>query len=319
MATAATRLTENPTGRERPVGTSRPRMSRLARVDLAAGVTLLLPQALGFILFVAIPIIGVMAISFFEWNIISGKVMPAGLENFSERMAGDIRLPEILRNTALFIFGFVPITVAGGLAIAVVTNRTDPAMSVFRAIFFMPVVISLAAWAMVWRIMLQREGAVNAGLALFGIEGPNWLSSTEFAMAAVVMVACLKTVGFTMILFHAALQNIPREIVEAAKIDGAGPWAQFRFITFPMIAPFTFLVVILVTINSFKTFALFYVLTSGGPGDATRTLSYYIYDIAFRFFQLGYASTLSVLLFSIVFVLTLAQFLARRKWVHDEN
>lgn len=313
-------LDQNATGpRGGPVRRSRRRLGRLARIDLFAGLTLMAPQAIGFLIFVVVPVVGVMGVSLFEWNIISGRIIPAGLTNYSERLAGDIRMAEILGNTVLFILGFMPLTVIGGLALAVVTNRQIPGMSVFRAIYFMPVVISLAAWAMVWRMLLQREGAVNAGLAIFGIQGPNWLSSTEFAMFAVVLVASFKTMGFTMILFHAALQNIPRDVIEAARIDGAGRWSQFRVITLPMIAPFTFLVVILVTINSFKTFALFYVLTSGGPGDATRTLSYYIYDIGFRFFELGYASTLSVVLFAAVFVLTLAQFLARRKWVHVEN
>jgi len=292
---------------------------RLARIDLFSGLTLIAPQAIGFLIFVLVPVVGVMAVSLFEWNIISGKIVPAGLGNYTEGLADDMRLPEILRNTVLFILGFMPLTVLGGLALAVVTNRSAPGMSVFRAIYFLPVVISLAAWAMVWRILLQQEGAVNAGLSFFGIQGPNWLSSTEFAMVAVILVASLKTMGFTMILFHAALQNIPRDVIEAARIDGANQWAQFRFITLPMIAPFTFLVVILVTINSFKTFALFFVLTNGGPGDATRTLSFYIYDIGFRFFELGYASTLSVVLFVAVFILTLVQFLARRKWVHVEN
>jgi len=295
------------------------RRGRLARIELTTGLVLILPQAAGFLVFVAVPIIAVFGISLFDWNIISGQIAFEALGNYSERMASDVRLPEILRNSAIFILGFMPASVLGGLLLAVLTNRQKPGMQVYRAIFFMPVVISLAAWAMVWRILLQPEGAINAGLMALGIDGPNWLSDTDVAMAAVIIVAVLKTVGFTMILFHAALQNVPRDVLEAAYVDGAGPFQTFLFITLPLIAPFTFLVVILVTINSFKTFALFFVLTEGGPGDATRTLAYYIYDLGFRFFSLGYASAVAVVMFLIVLVLTLLQFLARRKWVHAEN
>jgi multiple sugar transport system permease protein len=192
-------------------------------------------------------------------------------------------------------------------------------MPVYRAIYFLPVVISLAAWSMVWRVVFQPEGPLNGALALVGVHGPNWLASTQVAMVAVIAVAILKNVGFTMVLFHAALQNVPRDVIEAARIDGAGDWAMFRHITLPLIAPFTFLVVILTTINSFKTFAMFYVMTNGGPGDATRTLAFYIYDLGFRFSRAGYASALAVVLFVAVLILTLAQFVIRQKWVHNDN
>jgi multiple sugar transport system permease protein len=287
-------------------------------VDLIAGWTLILPQSLGFLVFVALPILGVFGISLYEWNIITGRIVPVGLDNYTERLPADVRTPEVMRNTLVFILGFMPVTVVGGLLLAVLTDRPKPGMQAYRAVFFLPVVISLAAWAMVWRIVLQPEGPLNATLAFLDIDGPNWLADPEFALAAVTGVGVLKTVGFTMILFHAALQNVPSEVIEASRVDGAGPVARFFFITFPLIAPFTFLVVILVTISSFKTFALFHVLTGGGPGDATRVLSYYIYDMAFRFFGLGYAATLSVILFLAILLLTVLQFVNRRRWMHED-
>jgi multiple sugar transport system permease protein len=292
---------------------------RFAVVDLIAGYTLVAPQAIGFCIFVFLPILAVFVVSFFDWNLMSGQINPAGLKNYAERLPSDVRMGDILRNTAVFVLGFMPPTVACGLALAVLTNRQKPGMPVYRAIFFLPVVVSLAAWAIVWRVVFQPEGPINAMLRVIGITGPNWLANKQVAMATIVIVAFLKTVGFTMVLFHAALQNVPRDVVEAARIDGAGEWTTFRHITLPLIAPFTFLVIILTTINSFKTFALFFVMTQGGPGDATRTLSLYIYDMGFKFLQLGYAGTLSVLLFLIVLTLTLLQFVVRRRWVHNET
>lgn len=295
------------------------RRAKYAAVDLIAGYTLVAPQALGFAVFVFLPILAVFGVSFFEWNLLSNQISFAGLKNYAQNLPADMRAPEVLRNTAVFVLGFMPLTVLCGLALAVLTNRQKPGMPIYRAIFFMPVVVSLAAWAIVWKVMFQPEGPINAILKVFGIVGPNWLANKSVTMVTIIIVAFLKTVGFTMVLFHAALQNVPRDVVEAARIDGATEWTTFRYITLPLIAPFTFLVVILTTINSFKTFALFYVMTQGGPGDATRTLSLYIYDMGFKFLQLGYAGTLSVVLFLIVLALTLLQFVIRRRWVHNET
>jgi multiple sugar transport system permease protein len=299
-------------------GAARPRR-RHAAIDLVAGYTLVAPQSLGFAVFVLLPIAAVFTVSFFDWNMLSGHITFAGFKNYVASLPHDGRMADILRNTALFVLGFMPVTVVLGLGLAVLTNRPKRGMRVYRAIFFMPVVVSLAAWAVVWRMVFQPDGPLNGVLRLVGLAGPNWLASKQFALSAIIVVAVLKTVGFTMVLFHAALQNVPRDVVEAARIDGGSEWAIFRHITLPMIAPFTFLVVILTTINSFKTFALFYVMTQGGPGDATRTLSLYIYDMGFKFLQLGYAGTLSVLLFLIVLVLTLVQFVIRRRWVFNET
>lgn len=292
---------------------------RFVVIDLLAGYTLVAPQAIGFAIFVLLPIAAIVTVSFFDWNLMSGKISFAGFANYVGKLPHDTRAAGILGNTAIFVLIFMPLTVLSGLALAVLTNRPKPGMRVYRAIFFMPVVVSLAAWAVIWRMVFQPEGPLNAILKLLGIMGPNWLSNKSVAMAAIIMVAFLKTVGFTMVLFHAALQNVPRDVIEAARIDGASEWSTFRYITLPLIAPFTFLVVILTTINSFKTFALFFVMTQGGPGDATRTLSLYIYDMGFKFLQLGYAGTLSVLLFLIVLVLTLLQFVIRGRWVHSET
>ncbi|MBL8598945.1 MAG: sugar ABC transporter permease [Devosia sp.] len=293
--------------------------SRYPAQNLIAGFVLVSPQAIGFGLFVFLPIVAVLVVSFLDWNLLTNQISIAGLNNYTERLPSDTRFAGILGNTAVFLVGYVPTTVVGGLALAVLTNGNKPGMQVYRAVFFVPVVVSLAAWAVIWKLMFQPEGPINAVLKLFGIIGPNWLANSQVAMVAIIIVSFIKSVGFTMVLFHAALQNVPRDVLEAARIDGAGEWARFWYITLPLIAPFTFLIVILNTISSFNNFALFYVMTRGGPGDATRILPLYIYDMGFKFLQLGYTGTLSVLLFAIVLVLTVAQFLVRRRWVHNET
>jgi multiple sugar transport system permease protein len=284
-----------------------------------AGYAFIAPQLVGFLIFVFLPIAAIFWVSLLDWQIVTGRMTFVGAQNYVTAATADGRFPGILRNTGIFILGYVPVTVAIGLALAILTDRPRRGMRVYRAIYFMPVVISLAAWAIVWRLVFQPEGPLNQTLRLFGIGGPRWLSDPSVAMTAVIAVAVLKTVGFTMVLFHAALQTVPRDTVEAATIDGANAWNIFRYVTLPAIAPFTFLVLVLTTINSFKTFALFFVMTNGGPGDATRTLSFYIYDQAFRFFRGGYAGALSAVLFAAVLLLTVGQFLLRRRWVHHER
>lgn len=287
--------------------------------DRLSGYVFIAPQLLGFLIFLGIPIILVFWYSLFDWNILRGTSPFVGVDNYV-RMAQDPLVWQVLRNTFAFSVGLVPFNLALALLLAVLVDQKLPGTTVFRTLFFAPVVVSLVAWAVVWQFLLQADGGINSFLALMGFDGPNWLRSTTWAMPALVVVQVFKNVGLNMILFLAALQGVPSEIQEAARVDGAGPFQIFRRITLPMIAPMVMLVSIITVIGSFQVFATIAVLTGGGPGNSTNVLVYYVYQQAFRRFEAGYASAGAVLLFVIVMALTVIQWKMRKRWVfHEQN
>lgn len=288
-----------------------------ARRDQLVGYTMVAPQVLGTLAFVVAPLLVVVWYSLHEWNVLAGTFQFAGAENY-ERMLADPGLRDSLVASLWFSVGLVVLNVSLALLLAVLLDQKLPGTTTFRTFFFSPVVVSLVAWTIVWRFLLQDDGGINGFLASVGIDGPNWLRSGPTAMLAVIVVQVFKNVGLNMILFLAALQGVPEEVQEAARIDGAGPWRRFRSITLPLISPTVLLVSILTVVGSLEVFAQIDVLTGGGPGTSTTVLVYYLYQQAFQFNEFGYASAISVLLFLIVLVLTLVQWQTRKRWVHDE-
>ncbi len=287
--------------------------------DRASGYGFIGPQLAGFLVFVLGPILAVFWFSLHEWNLVFGTFEFTGLGNYA-RLTSDPEFGPVALNSVLFAFGYVPLNVVLGLAAAVAVNRAVLGLALFRTMYFAPVVVSIVAWTIVWRFMLQGDGAINGIVqVLTGEPGANWLREPGYALVWVVIVQVLKTAGLSMILFLAALQGIPREYEEAARVDGAGSLGVFLRITLPLITPFVFLVTALSVINSLKTFALIYLLTRGGPGNATTVLAYYIYEQGFQRFEMGYASTLAVILFIVVMGLTALQFAMRKRWVYAEE
>ncbi len=286
--------------------------------DRLSGYVFIAPQFIGFLIFLGIPIVLVFWYSLFDWNILRGTAPFVGFDNYT-RMAQDPLAWQVLRNTFAFSLGLVPLNLGLALLLAVLVDQKLPGTTVFRTLFFAPVVVSLVAWAVVWEFLLQADGGINSFLSLIGADGPNWLRSTTWAMPSLVVVQVFKNVGLNMILFLAALQGVPSEIQEAARVDGAGPFQIFRRITLPMIAPMVMLVSIITVIGSFQVFATIAVMTGGGPGNSTNVLVYYVYQQAFRRFEAGYASTGAVLLFVIVMILTVIQWKLRKRWVFHEQ
>ncbi len=280
------------------------------------GLLLIAPQVVGFGVFVGGPLLAITYFSFFRWNIIQGTLTFIGSANY-ERLLTSSDVASIARTTVLFGLGFVPLTVVGGLALAVVLNSRSRWFIALRAGYFLPVVVSLAAWSMVWRLLLAPDGPVNGLLRLAAASPVPWLRDSAIALVVLIVVQVLKTLGYSMVLFLAALQTVPPDLVDAARVDGAGRWRTFRAITLPLIAPFTLMVTILLTIASFKTFALIQLMTKGGPGQATTVLAYYIYQTGLQLFEMGYASAIAVVLFVAVLALTLLQLSARRWWVYE--
>ena len=202
-----------------------------------------------------------------------------------------------------------------GLVLALLLNQKRRGVSLFRGVFFLPVVVSGVATTLVWGwVFNPRYGLVNALLALVGIRGPAWLQDEHWAMPALILMS-LWNVGVNMVIYLAALQDVPVELNEAAALDGAGRWARFRYIAWPLISPVTFYLIVVNLIGSFQMFTPTYILTRGGPNNATLTLPLYIYLNAFSWGNLGYASTLSFILFLFIAILTLVQFRLAKRWV----
>lgn len=296
----------------------RPRRSALGRRDWIVGYTMVAPVVLGSLAFVIAPLVAVVWFSLHDWNVLANTFVFAGADNY-ERMLTDPGLHNSLLVSLWFSIGLVVLNITLALFLAVLLNQKLPGTTTFRTFFFSPVVVSLVAWTIVWSFLLQADGGINGFLSLIGIEGPNWLRGDVTAMIAVIVVQVFKNVGLNMILFLAALQAVPEEISEAARIDGAGAWRRFRSITMPMISPTILLVMILTIVGSLEVFAQIAVLTGGGHGNSTTVLVYYLYQQAFRFNDFGYASAIAVLLFFIVLVLTLIQWQTRKRWVFHEN
>lgn len=292
----------------------------LARQDSFWGYLFITPSFLGFLLFVLGPLIAVFIFSFQSRNLLTGQVSFIGLENFQTMVNHDPLFTKTIANSLIFTAGLVPLNITLALTLAILLSRQTRVTRLFQTIYFSPVVTSAVAWAIVWRFMLQGEqGIVNQMLAIFGIDGPNWLFQPESAMFAVIFTRAIKGVGLNMIIFLSALANIPEEFSDAAHVDGANDWHVFRYITFPLLAPTTMMVLIITIIGSLKVFDTIILLTAGGPANATTVLVYYIYFSAFRVFETGYASALAVVLFLIALLLTAVQWSFRRRYVHAEQ
>jgi multiple sugar transport system permease protein len=289
----------------------------MRRRDNLAGYLLVAPQLLGSVLFVLLPLGLVLWYSLHEWNVLAGTFEFVGGENY-DKLIADPNLRGVLASTALFSVGLVVLNLALALVLAVLLNQRLRGTTFFRTLFFSPVVVSLVAWTIVWQFLLQADGGLNGLLGAAGITGPNWLRGEGTAMLSVIVVQVLKNVGLNMVLFLAALQGVPKQLYEAAHLDGAGAWTRFRRITVPMISPTILLTSIITVVGSLQVFAQIAVLTQGGPGTSTTVLVYYLYQQAFQFHHFGYGATLSVLLFAIVALLTFVQWRMRRKWVFHE-
>jgi len=275
----------------------------------------LLPTIIGLLLFSAGAVAASFFMSFTQWDIVSPPEW-AWLDNYITLWHSDL-FWEVFRNTLYFILLVVPLSVACSLALALVANTGLKGITFFRTAYFLPVVSSMIAVALVWSWIYNPEyGLLNYLLQLlFGVRGPAWLDSTSWALPAMASVTVCKGPGYSMVIFLAGRQNIPQDLYHAATIDGAGVWKRFRHITLPMLSPTTFFVIVITLINSFQVFEQTYVLTKGGPANSTLTMSYYIYQNAFQYFQMGKAAAISYVLFAAVFTVTLVQFRIQKRWV----
>ncbi len=278
----------------------------------------LLPNLVLFLSFTVYPVFASFYYSLNRWDL-QTPMKFIGLGNYRALFA-DPTFRKVLGNTLYFTAGVIPFQTVLGLLIAVGLNQKLRFMTVYRAVYFVPVVTSAIAVSMVWQWMYQPDfGVINSILRNFGIAGPNWLFSIRWAMPAVILMSIWKNVGYSIVLYLAALQGVPEEFYEAATIDGANAWGRFRRITLPLISPTTFFIIVLSVIGSFQSFDQVYILTQGGPARATSVIALYLYQNGFQYFAMGYAAAIAYVLFALLFALTIIQWYYRRRWVFGEE
>jgi multiple sugar transport system permease protein len=276
------------------------------------------PWIFGFLAFTLGPLIYSLIISFFDWPIV-GKATFVGLGNYKTMFTDDPLFWQSLLVTAKFALLFVPLNLVVALLLAMLLNQNVKGHSFFRTFFYLPSVISGVALAMIWAWVFNGEyGILNYFLSLFGIHGPDWLNSTSWALVAMV-IASLWGQGQMMLIFLTGLKAIPKELYEAASIDGAGKFTQFFKITIPMLTPTILFNLITTIISAFQQLTLALVLTGGGPLRSTYFYAMYEYENAFKYFKMGYSSANAWFMFIIVLVLTMLVFKSSSAWVYYEG
>lgn len=302
---------------EKKAGGLTSRRKREIRNNLI-GYSFIIPNLVGYSIFVFIPVIFSFVLSVMKWDGSQAPMEFVGLANFVE-IFGDRVFRGSFVHTVQYAVMTVPFTLVLSLLLAVLLNSKIKGVAIFRTAFYFPYIASIVAVGAVWNMLFQPDfGPVNEMLKAIGIaEPPRWVVSTDWAMVAVSIVSIWKYMGYYMIVYLAALQGISSSLYEAAQIDGANGWQRLWYITIPMLTPTTFFVLIMLTIQCFKVFDLVYVMTGGGPGNATKTLVNYIYEKAFTGWEFGPASAGAIILFAVVLVITLIQFSGEKKWSKD--
>jgi multiple sugar transport system permease protein len=275
----------------------------------------LAPTIIGLAILSAGPILATLTISFTKWDLLRAPQL-VGFDNFVA-LASDDRFLKAIRNTAFYTALSVPLGMVIALLLALALNQTIRGIAWIRTAYFLPVVTSTIAIALVWQwIYSPDSGLLNQVLGVFGIAPQRWLNDPTLAMPSIVAMSVWQGLGTDVIIFLAGLQAIPTELLDAASVDGAGRWARFRNIVLPLLTPSIFFTGVLSLIDSFQVFDQIFVLSRPRPSDATITIVYFIYENGFKFFKMGYATAASWILFVIVAVFTAIYFRSQNRWVH---
>ncbi|MBW7456744.1 carbohydrate ABC transporter permease [Paenibacillus sepulcri] len=284
------------------------------------GYLFILPWLLGLVIFTLGPMIFSLVLSFSKWDVITGveSIQFVGWDNFKAIFHDDL-FYQSLKVTFIFALVSVPLFQIMSILVAVLLNMRSRGMKVFRLVFFMPSVIPAVAISMMWVMIFNPEyGILNQALAWFGIQGPAWLQDPSYALGALIVMG-LWGIGNTVIIYLSGLQGVPEDLYEAAELDGAGPFRRFFGITLPLISPTVFFNVIMGIIGGFQYFTQAFVMTEGGPLNSTLFYNLYLYNKAFKEFDMGYASALSWILFLIIMVFTMLVIRSSSLWVHYQG
>lgn len=290
------------------------RKNKVVLRNTIKGYLFLLPNFLGFAFFTAIPVVAVFALSFTDWNAFKSPNF-VGLNNFLT-LFQDANFKQSLMNNFAYTLIFVPGTLLLALLFALGLNQKIRFKEGFRVIYFLPHITSMVAAAMVWRMIFNDTyGPLSNFFRAVGLNPPGWLSSSKWALISITVMSIWKNYGYYIVILLAGLAGIPYQLYEAAELDGANKLQKFRYITWPMLSPTMFFALITCIISSFKVFDAINIMTEGGPGRSTYVLVYTIYTEAFQNYKFGYASSVALVLFLIILIVTLIQWKGQKKWV----
>ncbi len=291
---------------------------KIIKKEALEGYLFISPWLIGFCAFVAGPMIASLYLSFTKWELLD-KPIWVGLDNFKVMFFEDPLFWTTLYNTAYYTLLAVPLGIIVSLSLALLLNQDVKALSIYRTLYYLPAVTSGVATAIVWVwIFNPNIGLLNYFLSLLGIQGPRWLGDPTWAKPSLIIMS-LWGAGGSMVIYLAGLKNIPTQLYEAARIDGANSWQTFWNITIPQLTPTIFFNLIMGLIGAFQTFTNAYVMTQGGPVNSTLFYVLYLYNNAFQYYHMGYASSMAWFLFIIVILVTLLQFRLARRWVYYET
>ncbi len=278
-----------------------------------------LPWIIGFLVFGAGPIIASFILSFANYSVTAPPTL-AGLHNYQVMFGKDPMFWQSLKVTLIYTFTSVPLGLAASLLVAIILNQKIPGLTIWRTVYYVPNVVSGVAVALLWTLIFNKQfGLLNGALwRLLHIKGPGWISTTTWVLPSFIIMS-LWGVGGSMVLYLAALQGVPTELYEAAQIDGAGAWRRFHSVTIPMISPTILFNLVMGFIGTFQTFVISYVMTDGGPQNASLFYGLYLYRNAFRYFKMGYACSLAWFLFVLILIISLLLLRSSSLWVYYET
>jgi multiple sugar transport system permease protein len=313
---------EGKTGSFAQIGTgaakrSRPKRTKRQQREILAAYLFLSPALVLFLVFIAGPFLGAFGLSLFSWDMFTPPRF-VGLANYAQLLT-DMSARTAFWNTVIFTFWSLVLHLGLGMLLALAVNRAiSGALKYFlRTAYFFPLMMSWASVALMWLYLLDPNfGIVNFYLNKLGLPTPNWLATSTTALPSLIFVDLWRTLGFSFVILLSGLTSVPSHFYEAARLDGAGAWRRFWSVTLPLMSPTLLFTCIITMVGAFQIFDPMFVMTSGGPGTATTSIVLYIYQTGFQNFQVGYASTLALIVFVVIMLLTVVQLTVSRYWVH---
>lgn len=290
----------------------------LQRGENLWGIAFVSPMLIGVIILVLFPILATLVLGFADWNFVQGwdGIQWVGFQNFRQLLEDDMFIKSV-RNNVLFLLT-VPVYMMISMTLAILIDRFVYMKGYFKVAYFMPYISNIVAVAVVWQVLFQPSyGPINEILRTLGMSNPpKWIADPDFALISIMLISIWISIGFNLIIYIAGLQSIPKDLYEAADIDGANGWTKFRRITLPLLSPTSFFLLVTGIISTFKVFDIIAVMTQGGPIGSTTMMVWYLYDTAFVNLKVGYASSIAAVLFGFVMLITLGQWAAQKKWVN---